>query len=181
MKALTHSFLITLGILAFSSCSLSTKDDVAVEDPISSTPPVLEETKPPFIEIEGIDPNGDSVKFSNIKAKYILVEFWASWCPPCRQFNPGLVSLYNSFQPKGFEILSISLDHKADKWQGAIAKDGLKWPYHISDLGGWDSHWAVKYRVESIPANFLVDPSGKVIASSLSHEQLEATLANLLK
>lgn len=181
MKALKNNFYIVLCISIFFSCTLAKKDNLEVEQPRSSAPVATNEVKPQFLEIEGLGPNGDSVKFSQIKAKYILVEFWASWCPPCRQFNPGLVKLYNNYQAKGFEILSISLDQKAEKWQGAIAKDGLKWPYHISDLGGWDSHWAVKYGVESIPANFLVDTSGKVIASSMSHEQLESTLAELLK
>lgn len=176
-----NKLCLVIGIWFFTSCTLSKKENLAVEQGGSSAPPESIEAKPRFVEIEGIGPNGDSVKFSNIQAKYVLVEFWASWCPPCRQFNPGLVALYNKYQSKGFEVLSISLDHKADKWQGAIAKDGLIWPYHISDLGGWDSHWAVKYGIESIPANFLVDPSGKVIANSLSHEQLDATLANLLK
>ena len=181
MKALRNSIYLVLSICFFTSCTLAKKENLELEQSSNSSSPTTVATKPQFVEIEGLGFNGDSMKFSDIKAKYILVEFWASWCPPCRQFNPGLVALYDKYQSKGFEILSISLDHKADKWKDAIAKDGLKWSYHISDLSGWDSHWAVKYKVESIPANFLVNPNGKVIASNMSHEQLDTTLANLFK
>lgn len=179
MKApLKNSLSLFIGVCLLCSCTLKQKD---TSELVNSQSASVAAASKSFLDIEGLGPNGDTIKFANIKAKYILVEFWASWCPPCRQFNPSLVSLYNTYQPKGFEVLSISLDHKVDKWQNAIATDGLKWPYHISDLGGWDSHWAVKFGVESIPSSFLVDSSGKVIASNMSHEQLELTLTNLFK
>lgn len=181
MKVLVknNSILFVCAII-FLSCKFA-KKDIDEKAQTTESVAVSKSEKRQFIEIEGLGPTGDTVKFANIKAKYILVEFWASWCPPCRQFNPRLVSLYSKYQSKGFEVLSISLDTDANKWQNAIAKDGLIWPNHLSDLGGWDSYWAVKYGVESIPDNFLVDPNGKVIASSMSHEQLETTLANLFK
>lgn len=174
-----NNFIFTIAIFALTSCAIENKKtDVQVNE-IPKTQEVTEGSN--FLKIEGQGPNGDSVRFKDIKAKYILVEFWASWCPPCRQFNPGLVKLYQNFKPKGFEVLSISLDHDATKWRNAIAKDGMSWPYHISDLGGWDSHWAVKFGIESIPDNFLVDSTGKLVASRMNHDRLEATLIQLLK
>lgn len=134
-----------------------------------------------MLDIAGSNPDGQTINVKEIKARYILVEFWASWCPPCRQFNPHLVKIYNTYQPKGFEVVSISLDKDATKWKNAIAKDGLRWPYHISDLKGWDSEWAVRFRIEEIPNSFLIDSTGKVIGSHLSYQELDASLAQLLK
>jgi thiol-disulfide isomerase/thioredoxin len=161
-----------------TSCNINSKQALAPFEDKAST---QSSPSKKFIEIQGLNQDGDSIRFTDIKSKYILVEFWASWCPPCRQFNPHLVKLYKLYKPRGLEVLSISLDYDNEKWKNAINKDGLVWPYHISDLGGWDSKWAVKYGIESIPSNFLVDSLGNVIASDMSHEQMANTLSTLFK
>jgi thiol-disulfide isomerase/thioredoxin len=165
-------------IFYLTSCNINSKQTLA---PFEDKAPTQSSPSKKFIEIQGLNQDGDSIRFTDIKSKYILVEFWASWCPPCRQFNPHLVKLYKLYKPRGLEVLSISLDYDNEKWKNAINKDGLVWPYHISDLGGWDSKWAVKYGIESIPSNFLVDSLGNVIASDMSHEQMANTLSTLFK
>ena len=165
-------------IFYLTSCNINSKQALA---PFEDKAPTQSSPSKKFIEIQGLNQDGDSIRFTDIKSKYILVEFWASWCPPCRQFNPHLVKFYKLYKPRGLEVLSISLDYDNEKWKNAINKDGLIWPYHISDLGGWESKWAVKYGIESIPSNFLVDSLGNVIASDMSHEQMANTLSTLFK
>ncbi len=130
-------------------------------------------------EISMNNPNGKKISLSNYKGKYVLIDFWASWCKPCRNANPHMVKMYNKFKDKNFEILGVSLDKKKSKWVQAIQNDGLKWP-QVSDLKGWNSRAAQKYNVKSIPATFLVNPKGEIIATNLRGQTLENKLEQVL-
>jgi peroxiredoxin len=126
------------------------------------------------------DTAGKPVSFSSsYKGKYVLVDFWASWCRPCRVENPNVVDAFNKFKSKNFTVLGISLDREKDAWMKAIEKDNLKWT-HLSDLNFWNNEVAMMYRVNSIPQNFLVDPSGKIVAKDLRGEELHEKLCELL-
>ncbi|HKC67961.1 MAG TPA: TlpA disulfide reductase family protein [Bacteroidia bacterium] len=124
------------------------------------------------------DVDGKNVSLSSYKGKVVLVDFWASWCGPCRGENPAVVAAYQRYKEKGFDVLGVSLDQNKDKWVQAIAKDGLTWT-HVSDLKGWQNEVAKKYGVTSIPFNVLVDKDGKVLAKGLRGQALEAKLAEI--
>ena len=126
------------------------------------------------------DQNGKPVRLSSFKGKYVLVDFWASWCGPCRAENPNVVKAYNDYKSKNFTILSVSLDNSKDKWLDAIKKDGLTWT-HVSDLKYWQNEVAVQFGIQSIPASFILDPAGKIIAKDLRGADLGAFLSKNLK
>ncbi|MCU0339370.1 MAG: AhpC/TSA family protein [Spirosomaceae bacterium] len=121
------------------------------------------------------------VSLSSLRGKVVLIDFWASWCGPCRMENPNVVRVYNRFKDKGFEIYSVSLDRDKNAWVQAIGKDGLVWPSHVSDLKYWKSVAAQAYGVNAIPATFLLDKDGKVIAKNLRGEALEKKLEEVLR
>lgn len=127
------------------------------------------------------DTAGNSVSLSDFRGKYVLLDFWASWCGPCRAENPNLVKAFNQYKEKNFTVLGISLDKSDDKekWLKAIYKDGLTWT-QVSDLQFWDNAVARQYRIHSIPQNFLIDPSGKIVAKNIRGEELQKKLAEIL-
>ncbi|MDQ6763380.1 MAG: AhpC/TSA family protein [Bacteroidota bacterium] len=126
------------------------------------------------------DTTGKPVNISSFRGQYVLLDFWASWCRPCRMENPNVVAAYNKFHDKNFTILSISLDQAKPAWLNAIQMDGLNWS-HVSDLKGWGNEVAALFQVRSIPQNLLIDPNGKIIAKNLRGEVLESKLNELLK
>ena len=126
------------------------------------------------------DPDGKPVKLSDFRGKYVLVDFWASWCGPCRAENPNVVAAFNKYKGKNFTILGVSLDRERDPWLKAITDDKLTWT-HVSDIKYWDNEVAKMYGVRSIPANFLLDKTGKIVGRNLRGDALEAALAKLVK
>jgi len=127
------------------------------------------------------DTSGVPVSLSSFRGKYVLLDFWASWCGPCRAENPNVVANFKKFSPKNFTVLGVSLDRpgQRDKWLQAIYKDGLTWT-HVSDLQFWNNAVAQQYRVQGIPQNFLIDPEGRIIAKNLRGPALEAKLCEVL-
>ena len=135
-------------------------------------------------ELAYANPEGKTIKLSEInKGRYVLIDFWASWCGPCRMSNPGLVSMYKDYSTKkykgaknGFTVLNVSLDKDKEAWVAAIKKDNLTWPNHMSDLGGWQSKTAATYGVQFVPQAFLLDPSGKVVGKYNRSEEARTDL-----
>jgi peroxiredoxin len=133
--------------------------------------------KAPLFKMNDVD--GKPVSLESLKGKLVLLEFWASWCSPCRAENPNLKKQYELYKSKGFEILAVSLDKDKAKWKEAIAQDGLPW-LHVSDLKGWGNEAGALYGITAVPAGFLIDTDGKIIGNDLRGEKLNKKLAELL-
>ncbi len=130
-------------------------------------------------EIDLPNPAGKNIKLSSLRGKYVLIDFWAAWCGPCRKESPNMVKLYEEFNPKGFDIYSVSLDKTKNDWEKAIKKDGLEKWTHVSDLQYWNSAAGQAYGVESIPFTVLIDKEGKIIAKGLRGDDLKAKLEEI--
>jgi thiol-disulfide isomerase/thioredoxin len=131
-------------------------------------------------EINLATPAGPTLALSSLRGKYVLIDFWASWCGPCRRENPNVVKTYATYKDKGFEIFGVSLDQNREAWLKAIETDKLVWK-HVSDLQYWNSAGAQAYQVNSIPQTFLVDPTGRIIAKGLRGAALDNYLAKLFE
>lgn len=126
------------------------------------------------------DTAGNDFSVTALSGKFILIDFWASWCGPCRRENPNIVKAYNNYKDKNFEILGVSLDSKKEAWINAIKKDGLNW-FHVSDLKGWKNEVSDMFGIRSIPQNLLINPEGKIIARNITGSELDATLYKFLE
>ncbi len=131
--------------------------------------------------------NGEFLKLSSLQGKVVLIDFWASWCGPCRRENPYIVNIYNTYKDKkfkngeGFAVFSVSLDKSKEAWEKGIQDDNLTWEFHVSDLGGWQSKYAGIYGVSRIPTNFLIDGDGVIIGRDLRGADLQNTIKQLLR
>jgi thiol-disulfide isomerase/thioredoxin len=139
-------------------------------------------------DLSYLNPDGESMALSDLEGHVVLLDFWASWCGPCRRKNPSIVAVYEKYRDKkfikgteGFEVYSLSLDKNKDRWLAAIEKDKLDWDYHVSDLKGWSSEGARKYGVRSIPSTFLIDEEGYILLVNPSSAAIELELDKRLK
>jgi peroxiredoxin len=131
-------------------------------------------------EIKLPDVNGKIQKLSEQRGKVVLIDFWASWCGPCRRANPELAVLYSKYRDKGFEIFGVSIDDEKKAWKKAIAADGISWK-QVNEKGGWDASVAVQWKLAQIPTSFLIDQQGKVIALDPTKQQIENHLKSILR
>lgn len=183
-------FLLTLAIITGCSGKVSENQDKIITGPKKEASPDV----PVGLEIgnkapglAGQSPLGNTYSLTELRGKMVLIDFWASWCMPCRIENPNLVKVYHTYKDSkftsgdGFTIYSVSLDFKKELWTEAIRKDGLAWETHVSDLKGWDAEPAVAYQIMAIPSNFLIDGNGIIIAKNLRAEALENTIKSLAR
>ena len=164
-ESLSHLFSIMLILFCFQAKAHENPDYIRFEKIFNSH------------EMEST--SGKKIKLNSLSTEIVIVNFWASWCMPCRQENPNVVAIYNELHSKGLNIIGVSLDKDKAKWKEAIAKDKLTWT-QVSNLKFWDEPIAKQYHVESIPATFILDASGNVVAKDLRGEALKAKIIELL-
>jgi thiol-disulfide isomerase/thioredoxin len=150
-----------------------------IEEETPSGTTAVSENRAPDIALP--TPAGDTVTLSSTRGSVVLLDFWASWCAPCRKENPNLVNAYNLYHRKGFQIYQVSLDKTKEAWMKGIEDDKLEKWIHVSDVQYWNSSVVPLYKIESIPANYLLDKEGNIIASNLRGERLMTVLADLYK
>jgi thiol-disulfide isomerase/thioredoxin len=155
---------------------LKVKFDIIKTEKIKNDPMAPGKPAPGFTEAYA---NGDLLSLSDLKGSVVLLDFWASWCGPCRRENPNVVKLYKKYKEDGFTVLSVSLDKTKAPWLAAIEKDELIWPYHVSDLGGWNSKVPKLYGVKGIPFTVLIDKEGNIVRTKLRGPELETELARI--
>lgn len=172
-----QKLLIVLALFLGFAVHSKAKDEVKVGLAVGN--------KAPEIAEQSVD--GEEFKLSSLEGKMVLIDFWASWCGPCRRENPTVVAAYEEFKDKkfengdGFTVFSVSLDKNKDAWIDAIEADKLSWDYHVSDLKGWYSKYASVYGVRGIPANFLINGDGVIVGKNLRGPSLKNALTQLLK
>ncbi len=182
-------FLILIGVYAFVNHSGANSDSQNFEvltTPVSSNPVVGTQVGNKAPELKFKSPDGVEYSLSDLKGKMVLIDFWASWCAPCRRENPNVVKAYKKYNDKnfkngkGFTVYSVSLDRNKSDWVNAIKADGLVWKYHVSDLKHWQSEGARIYHVRGIPTNFLINGDGIIVAKNLRGSRLETVLSQLV-